>query len=104
MSGSHEKDTEKVSQTSSSAGLDPLSHVTVIEIGGSLSEPIEDNVSSSNRIVKSETTLTAEQELELFLSIENQEREKIIEQLNVAIDKERKSVERLQELLAETTK
>lgn len=47
--------------------------------------------------------LDNEKELELLLIIENEEREKIILHLNEAIEKERQSVERLQELLAETT-
>lgn len=46
--------------------------------------------------------LDSEKELELMLKMENLERETAIDQLQKAIEKERGSVERLQELLAET--
>lgn len=59
--------------------------------------------SDSDTKIKKVVVLDNEKELELFLIIENEEREKIILQLNEKIEKERKSVERLQELLAETT-
>ena len=51
---------------------------------------------------KTVAVLDSEQELELLLKTENLERETLIEQLQKAIEKERGSVERLQELLAET--
>ena len=46
--------------------------------------------------------LSNEQEAELRIRIENEEREKMIGQLKEAIDRERLSIERLQELIAET--
>jgi len=59
--------------------------------------------SDSDTQIKKVAVLDSEKEFERFLIIENEEREKIISQLNDAIEKERKDVERLQELLAETT-
>ena len=72
-------------------------HVTVIEVGVK-----EEEVSEVPNLVKMKLVLDSEQELELLLKMENLEREIIIDQLNKAIDEERRSVERLQELLAET--
>ena len=45
---------------------------------------------------------TEEEELEFRLKIENEEREKLIVQLREAIERERFSIEQLQELIAET--
>lgn len=76
------------------------SHVTVIEIGSNAtgSAPYD-----KGTVLNAESTLTSEEEQELMLLIENQEREKIIDQLNSSIEKELKTVERLQELLADAT-
>jgi len=52
--------------------------------------------------MKTPVVLDSEKELELMLKMENLERETAIDQLQKAIEKERGSVERLQELLAET--
>lgn len=64
-------------------------HVTVIEV-------------SPRKKPTELVLLDADKELELTLMIENEERAKIIQQLNEAIERERRSVEHLQELLAET--
>lgn len=64
-------------------------HVTVIEV-------------SPRKKPTELVFLDADKELELTLMIENEERAKIIQQLNEAIERERRSVEHLQELLAET--
>lgn len=50
---------------------------------------------------KPDLLFNAEQDLELALMIENMEREKLIEHITAAIEKERKSIERLHELLSE---
>lgn len=82
--------------------MEASNHVTVIEIGGNtVGSTIES--SPTWKIAKTESPFITEQEIELQLNIENSEREKIIELLNDAIEKERKSIERLQEILAETT-
>lgn len=52
-------------------------------------------------LTRADVSLIIEQDLELALMIENLEREKLIEQIAQAIEIERESVERLQELLAE---
>jgi len=69
-------------------------HVTTIEVGS------QEDVTEPP--IKTVAVLDSEQELELLLKTENLERETLIEQLQKAIEKERGSVERLQELLAET--
>jgi hypothetical protein len=100
----HEQDSDSIPEEPSPVEPTEVSnHVTVIEISGL---PTESNLSDKNGVWKAaqfETPLTTEQELELLLMIENHEREKIIEKLAEAIEKERKSVERLQEILAENT-
>ncbi len=99
----HEQVAEKNTDLSPAIPLEVSNHVTVIEIGGHPTESAQLDKSATWKSSKVEAPLTNEQEMELQLMIENHEREKIIEQLNEAIEKERKSVERLQELLAETT-
>ena len=102
----HEQVAEKPTlsrELSPAISTEVSNHVTVIEIGGHPSDSAQLDKSATWKTSKVEAPLTNEQELELLLMIENYEREKIIEQLNEAIEKERKSVERLQELLAETT-
>ncbi|XP_059351189.1 ralA-binding protein 1-like isoform X2 [Daphnia carinata] len=78
-------------------------HVTVIEITGHSAESASSDQNTGWNAPETETPLTKEEEMELLLMIENHEREKIIEKLSEAIEKERKSIERLQELLADTT-
>ena len=78
-------------------------HVTVIEIG--TKEESDEQASTKTESLKIEPVhvqLNEEQELELRLKIENDEREKMINQLKEAIERETISVERLQELIAET--
>ena len=100
----HEQNSDSTSEESSPTEPTEISnHVTVIEISGTLTESILSDKNGVWKAAKFETPLTTEQELELLLMIENHEREKIIEKLAEAIEKERKSVERLQEILAENT-
>ena len=79
-------------------------HVTVIEVGNRApASEVDGKRTTEKPFDPVVMPLDSEKELELALVIENLEREKIIQQLNEAIEKERKSVEHLQELLAETT-
>lgn len=96
------EDARKSPESSLFTPVEASNHVTVIEIGGNtVGSTIES--SPTWKIAKTESPFITDQEIELQLNIENSEREKIIELLNDAIEKERKSIERLQEILAETT-
>lgn len=99
--------TDQVAEVTVSPQMSPQ-HVTVIELAGSRA-PAPASETDGKRPEKKKPiesvvpiVLDSEKELELALMIENLEREKIIQQLNEAIEKERQSVEQLQELLAET--
>lgn len=95
--------TDAVDQTNDQNKVPQLSpqHVTVIEISNR-SAP-SDLVDDKRKKPNEKLPLDGDKELELALMIENEEREKIILQLAEAIEKERKAVEHLQELLAEST-
>ncbi|KAK4008868.1 hypothetical protein OUZ56_013994 [Daphnia magna] len=94
---------ESIQEPSAKNSTENTCHVTVIEITGHSTESASSDKNTGWNASETETPLTKEEEMELLLMIENHEREKIIEKLSEAIEKERKSVERLQELLADTT-
>lgn len=75
----------------------PPAAITAIEICPKDHSEAQPNVG----LTRADVTSIIEQDLELALMIENLEREKLIEQIAQAIEIERESVERLQELLAE---
>ena len=100
----HEQESDDTPEEPSSVEPTEVSnHITVIEISGQAAESDPSDKNGVWKAAESESPLTTEQELELLLMIENHERENIIEKLAEAIEKERKSVERLQEILAENT-
>lgn len=94
---------ESIQELSPKNSTENTCHVTVIEITGHTAESTLSVKNTGWNASETETPLTKEEEMELLLMIENHEREKIIEKLSEAIEQERRSVERLQELLAETT-